>query len=85
MNSHDAECLDRVARTIEVLRGKWTAQILVGIDMDLGGIRGTLVSYRDQTMCTHAMAAIICTNLGSTWPPLRPRTRRLSDTRSAIS
>ena len=28
MNVYDAECLDRVARTIEVLRGKWTVQIL---------------------------------------------------------
>jgi DNA-binding HxlR family transcriptional regulator len=28
MYAHDAECLDRVARTIEVLRGKWTVQIL---------------------------------------------------------
>src|ERR1700733_1350949 len=28
MYSHDAECLDRVARTIEILRGTWTVQIL---------------------------------------------------------
>jgi DNA-binding HxlR family transcriptional regulator len=28
MYAHDAECLDRVASTIEVLRGKWTVQIL---------------------------------------------------------
>lgn len=31
MYSHDAECLDRVARTIEVLRGKWTVQILCAL------------------------------------------------------
>jgi DNA-binding HxlR family transcriptional regulator len=28
MDAYDAECLNRVARTIEVLRGKWTVQIL---------------------------------------------------------
>src|ERR1700733_3840353 len=44
--------------------GLKTAHWLVGINKDLGGFRRTLVSYRDQTMCTHAMAAIICRNLG---------------------
>jgi hypothetical protein len=29
MPVYDTECLDQVARTMEVLRGKWTVQILV--------------------------------------------------------
>jgi DNA-binding HxlR family transcriptional regulator len=34
MHAYDAECLDQVARTMEVLRGKWTVQILCAL---LGG------------------------------------------------
>jgi DNA-binding HxlR family transcriptional regulator len=28
MKAYDAKCLDQVARTMKVLRGKWTVQIL---------------------------------------------------------
>ena len=31
MYSYDAKCLDQVARTMEVLRGKWTVQILCAL------------------------------------------------------
>jgi len=31
MPAYDAECLDQVARTMEVLRGKWTVQILCAL------------------------------------------------------
>ena len=31
MHVYDAECLDQVARTMEVLRGKWTVQILCAL------------------------------------------------------
>jgi DNA-binding HxlR family transcriptional regulator len=31
MNPYDAECLVRVARTMEVLRGKWIVQILCAL------------------------------------------------------
>ena len=31
MNSYDAKCLDQVARTMTVLRGKWTVQILCAL------------------------------------------------------
>ncbi|HEX4022223.1 MAG TPA: helix-turn-helix domain-containing protein [Acidobacteriaceae bacterium] len=31
MYAYDAECLDQVARTMEVLRGKWTVQILCAL------------------------------------------------------
>ena len=31
MYAYDAECLDQVARTMEVLRGKWTLQILCAL------------------------------------------------------
>jgi DNA-binding HxlR family transcriptional regulator len=31
MDTYDAECLDQVARTMKVLRGKWTVQILCAL------------------------------------------------------
>ena len=31
MPTYDAKCLDQVARTMEVLRGKWTVQILCAL------------------------------------------------------
>jgi DNA-binding HxlR family transcriptional regulator len=31
MYAYDAKCLDQVARTMEVLRGKWTVQILCAL------------------------------------------------------
>jgi DNA-binding HxlR family transcriptional regulator len=31
MNAYDATCLDQVARTMKVLRGKWTVQILCAL------------------------------------------------------
>jgi DNA-binding HxlR family transcriptional regulator len=31
MLTYDAECLDQVARTMEVLRGKWTVRILCAL------------------------------------------------------
>ena len=31
MPAHDAECLDQVARTMEILKGKWTVQILCAL------------------------------------------------------
>jgi hypothetical protein len=66
-------------------RAKLSVNERLGINTDLGGIRRTPVGYRNQTVCTHAMAQIKCRNLGSTWPTLRLRTRRLSDTTSATS
>ena len=31
MDTYDAECLDQVARTMKVLRGKWTVEILCAL------------------------------------------------------
>jgi DNA-binding HxlR family transcriptional regulator len=31
MKAYDAKCLDQVARTMEILRGKWTVQILCAL------------------------------------------------------
>jgi len=31
MNTYDAKCLDQVGRTMKVLRGKWTVQILCAL------------------------------------------------------
>jgi DNA-binding HxlR family transcriptional regulator len=31
MPAYDAECLDQVARTMDILRGKWTVQILCAL------------------------------------------------------
>ena len=31
MKAYDAKCLDQVARTMKVLRGKWTGQILCAL------------------------------------------------------
>ena len=31
MDTYDAECIDQVARTMKVLRGKWTVQILCAL------------------------------------------------------
>ena len=31
MKTYDAKCLDQVARTMKVLRGKWTVQILCAL------------------------------------------------------
>lgn len=31
MYAYDAKCLDQVARTMEVLRGKWAVQILCAL------------------------------------------------------
>jgi DNA-binding HxlR family transcriptional regulator len=31
MKAYDAKCLDQVARTMKVLRGKWTVQILCAL------------------------------------------------------
>jgi DNA-binding HxlR family transcriptional regulator len=31
MNEYDAKCRDQVARTMEILRGKWTVQVLCAL------------------------------------------------------
>ena len=52
-------------------------------DKDLGDHSKAAIRYHFKT--GHRMAAIKCRNSGSTWPTLRLRTRRLSDTTSATS
>jgi DNA-binding HxlR family transcriptional regulator len=55
MHAYDAECLDQVARTMEVLRGKWTVQILCAL---LGGpIRLSLLRRLIPTASMKALIA----------------------------
>jgi hypothetical protein len=51
---------------------------------NLGG-EGNHTTTGTFSLDTHAMAATECRSLGSTWPTLRPRTRRFPDTRSTPS
>jgi DNA-binding HxlR family transcriptional regulator len=31
VNAYDAKCLDQIARTVKVLRGKWAVQVLCAL------------------------------------------------------